>query len=63
MSRTERRIIWFQFTHTSSRYPEIFYTKSGDEFKERLWQETMDEFKFLDAWKIISDMKEGVPTN
>ncbi|EED21262.1 short-chain dehydrogenase/reductase family protein, putative [Talaromyces stipitatus ATCC 10500] len=43
---------------TIKPYPKLFYTKCGDEFKENLWQETMDEFKFLDAWKIVNDLKE-----
>ena len=28
-----------------SRYPELYYTPEGHEFKERLWEETMDEFQ------------------
>ncbi|KUL86305.1 hypothetical protein ZTR_08593 [Talaromyces verruculosus] len=48
---------------TIKPYPGIFYTKSGDEFKEKVWQETMDEFKFLDAWKIVNNMKEKMPVS
>ena len=36
----------------------MYYTQSGYDFKERLWQETMDEFKFVGASKIVNDLKE-----
>ena len=39
------------------RYPPMVYTKDGQEIKERLWEETMEELNFAGASKIVQDMQ------
>ncbi|KAI0133783.1 hypothetical protein BJ170DRAFT_607441 [Xylariales sp. AK1849] len=39
-------------------YPSILYTKHGQEIKERLWEETMEELNFAGASKIVQDMRQ-----
>lgn len=41
------------------RYPKIWYTKEGKELTERLWEETMEEFNFVGASKILADLRES----
>ncbi|KAL6882327.1 hypothetical protein HDV57DRAFT_496157 [Trichoderma longibrachiatum] len=40
-------------------YPKIWYTKEGKELTERLWEETMEEFNFVGASKILADLRES----
>lgn len=42
---------------TIQPYPVSFYTKAGQELRERIWEETMEEFNFVGASKIIQEMK------
>lgn len=39
------------------RYPPILYTRDGEDIKERLWQETMEELSFAGAAKIVEEMR------
>ncbi|KAI1407717.1 NAD(P)-binding protein [Hypoxylon sp. FL1857] len=38
-------------------YPVLFYTKEGQQLRERLWEETMEELNFAGASKIVAEMK------
>ncbi|KAI0120725.1 putative short-chain dehydrogenase/reductase family protein [Xylariales sp. AK1849] len=37
-------------------YPGIAYTQDGNDIKERLWEETMEELNFAQASKIVRDL-------
>ncbi|KAI8957360.1 NAD(P)-binding protein [Daldinia sp. FL1419] len=39
-------------------YPKVMYTKEGQEIRERLWEETMEEFNFVSASRIVEEMKK-----
>ncbi|OTB14645.1 hypothetical protein K445DRAFT_319060 [Daldinia sp. EC12] len=38
-------------------YPKVLYTKEGQEIRERVWEETLEEFNFAGASRIIEDLK------
>ncbi|ORY71064.1 uncharacterized protein BCR38DRAFT_415837 [Pseudomassariella vexata] len=40
-------------------YPAVWYTTEGQELAARLWEETMEELKFVGASKIVEDMKRS----
>ncbi|KAF3073956.1 Short chain dehydrogenase yanD [Trichoderma lentiforme] len=42
---------------TIKPYPKLWYTPEGQELKERLWEETMEELNFVGAAKIMNDLK------
>ncbi|KAI0835018.1 NAD(P)-binding protein [Hypoxylon sp. FL0890] len=42
---------------TIQPYPVVFYTKEGQEMRERIWEETMEELNFAGASKIVQEMK------
>ncbi|KAI0887706.1 NAD(P)-binding protein [Annulohypoxylon maeteangense] len=42
---------------TIQPFPSCYYTKEGQILKERIWEETLEEFNFAGASKIIQDMK------
>jgi len=44
---------------TIKPYPEIWYTEDGKKVSERLWEETMEEFNFAGASKILDGLKNG----
>ena len=39
-----------------NRYAPFQYTPEGKRIMERLWQETMDEFKIVDATGILASI-------
>ncbi|KAI1801973.1 NAD(P)-binding protein [Daldinia bambusicola] len=38
-------------------YPEVLYTKEGQDIRERVWEETLEELNFAGASRIIEEMK------
>ncbi|ETS83869.1 hypothetical protein PFICI_05745 [Pestalotiopsis fici W106-1] len=42
---------------TVKPFPEMWYTPEGQEYSSRLWDETMEEFKFAGASKILDDLR------
>ncbi|CAI6335450.1 unnamed protein product [Periconia digitata] len=40
-------------------YPEMTYTAEGKAFSERLWDQTMEELRFVDASKIVDGLKNS----
>ncbi|KAI1644599.1 NAD(P)-binding protein [Daldinia loculata] len=38
-------------------YPKVVYTKEGQEIRERVWEETLEELNFAGASRIIEEMK------
>jgi hypothetical protein len=48
---------WEMLICVVNRYPKICYTTEGEEMKERLWKETMEELDFAGAEKIIKSLK------
>lgn len=42
-----------------NRYPEMAYTQEGDEVRELLWEETMEELNFAQ----VSDVVRGMGTS
>ncbi|KAI1092029.1 NAD(P)-binding protein [Rostrohypoxylon terebratum] len=43
---------------TIQPFPSIFYTGEGQDLRERVWQETLEELNFSGASRIIQDMKQ-----
>ncbi|RDA93314.1 hypothetical protein CP533_2037 [Ophiocordyceps camponoti-saundersi (nom. inval.)] len=39
-------------------FPAIFYTAEGQELRDRLWEETMEELNFASAAKIVNSLKK-----
>ncbi|KAM0246499.1 hypothetical protein ACHAQJ_010181 [Trichoderma viride] len=39
-------------------YPKLWYSPEGQELKERLWEETMEELNFVGASRIVGDLKK-----
>ncbi|UKZ78449.1 hypothetical protein TrVFT333_006189 [Trichoderma virens FT-333] len=44
---------------TIKPYPKIWYTPEGQQLRERLWEETMEELNFVGASKIVNDLKRS----
>ncbi|KAI0899058.1 NAD(P)-binding protein [Annulohypoxylon nitens] len=42
---------------TIQPFPSVFYTSEGQDWRERIWQETLEELSFSGASRIIQDMK------
>jgi hypothetical protein len=40
------------------RYPKLWYSPEGQELRERLWEETMEELNFVGASRIVGDLKK-----
>ncbi|KAL6797457.1 hypothetical protein GGI42DRAFT_362116 [Trichoderma sp. SZMC 28013] len=40
------------------KYPKLWYTLEGQELKERLWEETMEELNFAGASKILEFVRQ-----
>jgi hypothetical protein len=41
----------------TARYPKICYTPEGQEAREKLWDETMEELKFAGASEVVKSLE------
>ena len=59
MSRVHELLIWLLTRgNMANRFSPFVYTAQGKIVSERLWEETMREFDFIDARGLLESMQK-----
>lgn len=51
-----------QTSADKSRYPKLWYTSEGQAFRERLWEETLEDLGLAQAISVIESMGKARPS-